>query len=370
MKEIGVLTTSRADFGFYQPILDRIRRSRSLRARIIASGSHLEPDFGLTVREIEAEGYAVFRKVRCLKPSMARSMAAMIEGLGRVFERWVPDLLLVLGDRFEMLAGALAAVAAHLPIAHIHGGEITAGALDDSFRHALSKLAHLHFVATPEAAGRLRQMGEEPWRIVVSGAPILDRLASWKPVPLELPESFLLVTYHPVTLEPGHEGRHASALVAALRRLGLPCIVTAPNADPGSQRLRRELLRFCRDDPASRFVESAGTRLYFTFMSRARAMLGNSSSGLLEAPSFRLPVVNIGSRQDGRLRAANVIDCGNATSQIVRATRRALSPSFRKSIRGLVNPYGDGCAAERVVKRLESLSSDGRLLQKGFVSWP
>jgi UDP-hydrolysing UDP-N-acetyl-D-glucosamine 2-epimerase len=174
------------------------------------------------------------------------------------------------------------------------------------------------------------------------------------------------VTYHPVTLEPGREGAQAEALVAALRRVGRPCVVTAPNADPGQQKIRERLRRFCRSRANAKFVESAGSEGYFDLLSRAAAMVGNSSSGLLEAPSFGLPVVNIGTRQDGRLRARNVIDCGYDVGDIVRALRRALSPAFRRSLRGLKNPYGDGRAAERIVKRLESVPLDDRLLRKGF----
>lgn len=364
MREIGVLTTSRADFGIYQPVLERMKRSRRLKARIIASGSHLDPRFGRTVSEIEGEGYPVFRRVSCLEGDMAAGMGRMLSGMGKLFRSWRPDLLLVLGDRFEMLAGALASVPFQIPIAHLHGGEVTAGALDDTFRHVLSTLAHLHFAATEEAGCRLRATGEEAWRIVVSGAPALDRLNSFKPQPMSLPEEFILVTFHPATREPGREGAQASALIRALERLDRPCVVTAPNADPGNQDIRRRLREFCRRHPRSRFLESAGARGYFTLMSRASAMIGNSSSGILEAASFLLPVVNIGARQEGRQRAANVIDCDAVEAEILRAARRALSPAFRRSLRGLKNPYGDGRASERIVRRLEAVALDSRLLRK------
>jgi len=357
VKEIAVLTTSRADFGIYRPVLDRLAGSRHLRARLIVSGSHLEPRFGHTIREIEHEGYAAFRRVRCLRGDMTGSMARMLEGMGRQFRSWRPDLMLVLGDRFEMLAGALAAVPFQIPIAHLHGGEVTRGALDDSFRNVISRISHLHFVATREAAERLRRMGEEAWRVTVSGAPALDRL---KGRPRGPRGDFLLVTFHPVTREPGRESAQAGALVAALRRLGRPCLITAPNADPGHEAIRERLRRA----PDSRFVESAGGEGYFDLMSQAAAMVGNSSSGIIEAPSFRLPVVNIGTRQEGRLRARNVIDCGYDAPDIVRAVRKAVSPAFRRSLRSLKNPYGDGHAAERIVRRLESTVLDDRLLRK------
>jgi UDP-hydrolysing UDP-N-acetyl-D-glucosamine 2-epimerase len=297
---------------------------------------------------------------------MAQGMERAFGGMSRVLSNWRPDLLLVLGHRYEMFAGALATVPFHVPVAHLHGGEVSSGALDDSFRHALSKLSHLHFAATPAAARRLRRMGEESWRITVSGAPALDRFHGFKPLPMDLPGRFLLVTYHPVTREPGEEGKQVEELVRALRRLDLPCVVTAPNADPGWEVIERRLRRFCAQDTRSKFLKSAGADGYFTLLSRAAAMVGNSSSGLLEAPSFGLPVVNVGSRQDGRERGRNVIDCDPDEEEIVRAIRRALNPRFRRSLRGRINPYGDGRAAERIVRRLESVPLGPELLRKEF----
>jgi UDP-hydrolysing UDP-N-acetyl-D-glucosamine 2-epimerase len=263
-----------------------------------------------------------------------------------------------------MLAGALAAVPFHIPLAHLHGGEVTTGALDDSFRHAISKISHLHFAATREAADRLRRMGEEPWRITVSGAPALDRLKEDREARAE---EFLLVTYHPVTREPGREGAQADALVEALRRIGRPCVITSPNADPGSGKIRDRLRAYCRRDSHSRYIESAGAGGYFELMNRAAAMVGNSSSGILEAPSFKLPVVNIGTRQDGRLRARNVVPCGYDVAGIVRAIKKALRPEFRRSLSTLKNPYGDGHASERIVRRLEQVDLDDRLLRKRYL---
>lgn len=364
MREIAVLTTSRADFGIYEPVL-RAMRGR-LRPRILATGSHVEPGFGNTIREIGEAGHEVFRKFRCLAAGIPESISRAVSGMDRILRSWRPDLLLVLGDRFEMLAGALAALPHHVPIAHLHGGEVTTGALDDSFRHALTKISHLHFVATADSGARLVRMGEERWRIVVSGAPALDRLRDFRPEPVDLPGGFLLVTYHPVTLEPGEEQSQVEALIRALRRIGRPCVVTAPNADPGREIIRERLREFCRRDGHSRFVESAGAATYFTLMSRAAAMVGNSSSGILEAASFLLPVVNVGSRQAGRLRARNVIDCGNPADEIRRAVKRALDPSFRRSLARLRNPYGDGRAGARIARRLETIPLDDRLLRKRF----
>ena len=365
MREVGVLTTSRADFGIYLPVLEAMRR-RGLRERIIASGSHLTAAHGRTEREIVKEGWSVYKRVNCLGHDMASTMARMLAGLSGVFRRWRPDVLVVLGDRFEMFAGAAAAVPFRIPIAHLHGGEVTGGAVDELFRHAITKLSHLHFCATRDAADRIARMGEARWRITLSGAPALDHLRGFRALPMKLPERFLLVTYHPVTQEPGRETEQARVLVKALEACRIPCVVTAPNADPGREEIARVLQRFVARDPGSMFLTSAGSSGYFTLMSRAMAMVGNSSSGLIEAPSFRLPVVNIGSRQKGRLRAANVIDSAPRSADISRAIRRAIAPAFRASLRSLRNPYGAGRAGERIAERLASVPLDEKLLRKEF----
>ena len=365
-RDIAVVTTSRADFGIYLPLLKRIQDSPTLRLSLVAGGSHLSDEHGRTEREIEAEGFAIHRRVECLRPTMAASIAAAVEGMTATLSDWHPDLALVLGDRYEMLGCAVALAASRIPLAHIHGGEVTEGALDDSFRHAITKLSHLHFAVSEDAARRIGQLGEEPWRIHHTGSPAIDRLMALPSEEVELPDTFLLVTYHPVTLEPGAEAQQADALVAALETVGLPCVVTAPNADPGREPIEKILRAFCDRSDESRFVVSAGARLYATHLRRAAAMIGNSSSGLVEAPSFALPVVNVGIRQDGRTRSANVIDCGYGVDQIVTAIRRALDPAFRASLNGSASPYGDGHASERITKALETVELGPSLLRKRF----
>jgi UDP-hydrolysing UDP-N-acetyl-D-glucosamine 2-epimerase len=364
---VGVLTTSRADLGVYLPVMDALRESPALELRVIAGGSHVDERYGGTEWEIEREGHQVFRRIRCFADDMGSSIALSASEMAGLLHDWRPDVLLVLGDRFEMLACALATAGFRLPLAHIHGGELSEGALDDSFRHALTKLSHLHFPATEDAERRLRQLGEEAWRITRSGAPALDRMATLEPEDMDLPERFLLVTYHPVTQEPGQEGAQTASLLAALDSTGLPCVVTAPNADPGRDAIEAALREFCERRPDSRYVVSAGARGYFTLMRRAAAMVGNSSSGIIEAASFELPVVNVGTRQDGRTRAPNVIDSGSPEGEIQAALERALSSEFRQSLAGSPNPYGDGRASERIVSRLEALEIDDRLMRKRFV---
>jgi UDP-hydrolysing UDP-N-acetyl-D-glucosamine 2-epimerase len=262
-----------------------------------------------------------------------------------------------------------------MPIAHIHGGEITEGAIDDALRHAITKFSHLHFVATERAARRVVQMGEEPWRVTISGAPGLDHVHSLQlPDRKELEELVgldftpppLLVTYHPVTLEPEETETQVANLLGALAEVGHPIVFTYPNADTHNRLIRRMLREFVGRHPQSRIVENLGTRAYFGMMRQAAAMVGNSSSGIIEAASFKLPVVNVGNRQAGREHGRNVIDVGYGREEILQGMRTVLSAGFRTSLADLVNPYGDGHAAERIVERLADVELGDRLIRKRF----
>ncbi len=381
MRTIGVVTTSRADFGIYRPLLRAIREAPDLRLHLIVSGSHLSPDLGLTVCEIEAEGFAIGDRVEMLLASdtpegIATSMGLGVIGFAHSLQRFRPDILVVLGDRFEMHAAALAALPFVLPVAHHGGGEVTEGAIDEALRHSMTKLAHLHFPATEAYARRIVQMGEEPWRVTVSGALSLDNLRHFRPLaPAELEQrvgipvrerGFLLVTFHPVTLEYQDAGQQTDELLAALAQVGLPAVITLPNADTAGREVRQRVLAFAERQPNVAAVENLGTHAYFTAMSLAAAMVGNSSSGIVEAPSFALPVVNIGTRQGGRLRAANVLDVGYGREEIANALRRAISSDFRQTLQGLANPYGDGNGAARIVARLREVELDARLVRKRF----
>ncbi len=380
MRIVGVVTTSRADYGIYLPLLRRIQAEPGLAPRLLVTGMHLSPLFGMTVKAIEADGFEIAERVKMLSNSddpaaIAKSMARGTAGFAEVFSRSRPDILVVLGDRFEMHAAALAALPFKIPVAHIHGGELTEGVIDDALRHSMTKLSHLHFAATQEYRRRLVQMGEEPWRVTVSGAPSLDNLASMKRLTAsELESRFglrvspetLLVTFHPATLEHENAGRQTGELLAGLRDSGRPVVFTMPNADTGGKAIREHLKRFIREEPSAQAVESLGTDGYFSVLAICAAMVGNSSSGLLEAPSFGLPVVNIGSRQGGRVRGANVVDVGHGRDEILEGIRRATDPGFRKKIQGLANPYGDGKASHRIVAKLAEVPLSDRLLRKRF----
>jgi UDP-hydrolysing UDP-N-acetyl-D-glucosamine 2-epimerase len=381
MRTIGVVTVARSDYGIYLPVLRAMQAAGDLRLHLIVAAAHLAEAHGMTVRQIEADGFEIGDRVDMLMASdtaegIVKSMGVGLLGFAQSFARHRPDLLLVLGDRTEMHAAALAALPFTLPVAHIHGGELTYGAIDDALRHSLTKLSHLHFVTTEEHATRVRQMGEEPWRVTVSGAPALDRLkgfAPWPVVELErhfgvrLPEAPLLVTYHPVTLEPGTVEAHCDELLAALSTVHRPIIFTGSNADSGGRAVEARFESFVRDRADAWLIRNAGNEGFFSFMSHAAALVGNSSSGLIESPSFKVPAVNIGSRQEGRLRARNVIDVGNDRGAIQEGIRRALDPTFRATLGNLENPYGRGGAAPLIVDVLRTVPLDTKLIRKRFI---
>jgi UDP-hydrolysing UDP-N-acetyl-D-glucosamine 2-epimerase len=384
LRRIAVITSSRADYGLFVPLMRRIGEDPQLALHLIVSGTHLDARFGATAQFIRGDGFAIDDEVpmdlsRDDGQSIAHAMADGLRGFASVLSKSKCDLLVILGDRYETLAAAAAAVPLLIPVVHIHGGEVTRGAIDDSIRHAITKLAHLHFVSTAAAARRVRQMGEEEWRVVQTGALGVDSIKSTRSenrsqlfprLGLDPGRTTLLVTFHPVTLERSDGTRQISELLAALARTEAQILFTSPNADPGGHEIAAAIRAFCDGRSDRKLIASAGQSDYVSLLASVDAMVGNSSSGLLEAPSFALPVVNIGSRQAGRERAANVIDCDPDAKAIGDAVGRALSPTFKQSLIGLVNPYGDGHAAERMVKCLREVEIGDRLLRKHFFDIP
>lgn len=374
MRTVGVVTVARSDWGIYRPVLRAILEEPDLQLRIYAAGMHLSPEFGRSLEQIEEDGFAVDEKVDFLLSSdtpegIAKSMGMGVVCFAQAFARARPDMLLVLGDRFEMHAAALAALPLKIPLAHIHGGEVTRGAIDDALRHSITKLSHFHFVATEEYRRRIIQLGEDPERVVVSGAPGLDNLQAVERVSLEevttrhgieLDAPPLLVTYHPVTLEWEETAGQVEEVLAALSRFAIPVVFTLANADTAGRQINQRLREYTQDRSDTWLVDNLGTQSYFSLMSHARAMVGNSSSGIIEAASFALPVVNIGHRQEGRMRPENVIDVECKREAITEGISRALSPRFRNSLREMNNPYGDGRAAGRIASFLKEVSLDER----------
>lgn len=384
-RSIAVATVGRSDFGLYESLLERIAADPALELRLMVSGAHFDPRFGPTVREIESAGY-VFEPGLAMHPEsdepagVAQALGRGVQAFARAFGTSRPDLLVLLGDRSEMLAPALAALPYNIPQAHLYGGKVTEGAIDERVRHALTKMSHLHFVSCQPYAERVVQMGEEPWRVFNYGSPGLDRLhgqqrlsreALCGEVGLDPAQSFLLVTFHPVTLEPAGQADQVVALLQALEQSGYAVVATYPNADAGGLRIAAALEAFAaRHFRSVRLLRSAGSRLYADLMAHAAAMVGNSSSGIGEAPSFELPVVNIGSRQDGAIKAANVIDVGYSAMEILKGIRRATGQEFRTGLRGLRNPYGDGDAGARIAATLRDIPLDDHLLRKKFIDLP
>ena len=383
MRAVGVVTVGRSDYGVYLPVLREIQREPSLELRLIVGGMHLSPEFGSTVDAIEEEGFDVNDRVEMLLSSdtpegVAKSMGMGLMGFGQAYARSRPDVLVVLGDRFEMHAAALAALPFKIPVAHIHGGELTQGAFDDALRHSITKLSHLHFVSCAEYGRRVAQMGEERWRITVSGSPSLDQLKSVKLLdPASLEASFgiqmtpppLLVTFHPVTLEVEQTGWQVSELLAALESINMPVLFTQPNADNGGRIITDMIQDFVGSHPSARMVDNLGPQGYASVLALAPAMVGNSSSGMLEAAPMGIPVVNIGTRQQGRLRTANIIDVGYAQNEIIEGIQRAVTPEFREMASNITSPYGDGRASERIVSVLKQIALDDRLITKRFADY-
>ena len=377
-RKVAVVTSTRADYGLLRWPMRAIAASARLELQLIVTGTHLAPGFGMTQDEIERDGFTVDARIEMLLDSdsaagTSHSMALALSGMADVLERLAPDLVMVLGDRFEILAVAAATLIARRPLCHIAGGDVTEGAYDDAMRHAISKMAHLHFPTNEYSARLLEQMGEAPHTVHCVGNPALDAIAQVETLTRDeffarvglVPRARnILFTYHPVTLadEPG--GAEIARVLAGLDLLGpeVGILVTGSNADTGHGPIRRAINEFVSSRAHVHYVESLGQMLYFNALRRVDAVVGNSSSGLLEAPSFSVPTVNIGPRQDGRLRAASVRDCAPQADAIA----RAVAAAFASDCTAVVNPYGDGHASVRIVAVLEGMDSPARLLHKKF----
>lgn len=378
-----VLTGTRAEFGLLHPLLRRLEAHPGFDLRLLVTGTHLSPQFGMTVREIESDGFHIDERVEILLGADTESGVAKSMGLGVIlfaeaFARQAPDALVVLGDRFEVLAAAVAASALRIPVIHLEGGHLSAGAIDDAMRHAVTKLAHLHFTAAESFARRIRQMGEPADRVYAVGSTGLDNILSVARVSRETLEAELgfrfvspcvMATFHPTTLERRMSpARQVDTMLAAIAAMpDLRVLFTLPNADAGGAAIADAIRSFVATHAARcAVVASLGRVRYVSVLGLVDGVIGNSSSGLIEAPSFAIGTVNIGSRQDGRLRASTVVDCPMTTDAIVAAIRRILSPAFRIESANAVNPFGDGHAAERMVAVLER-TDFSTLLDKHFV---
>jgi UDP-hydrolysing UDP-N-acetyl-D-glucosamine 2-epimerase len=382
-RKIAVITSSRADYGhLYWPLRD-LSNHDEVDLRIVVLGSHLSPEFGCTIQEIERDGFKIAARIECLLSSdsdvgMAKTIGIATLGLSDLFGEMRPNLLLLIADRYEMLAPASVALALRIPIAHIEGGEISEGAIDDAVRNALTKMSHIHFTSTHEARRRVIAMGEEEWRVHRAGAPSLDHLRRQTLISREQVESRLgidlglptiLVVYHPVTIF-CDTVQEADALFAALEALSDQILFCYPNADAGSRALIARTKVFLGHRKLERLFVNLDAVMYWSLLQHVDLLIGNSSSGIMETASFALPTVNIGLRQQGRERAPNVLDAAPEVGSILEAVTKARSAAFRDSLKGMTNPYGEGRASEKIVRVLTGVQLSQDLLIKRHLPLP
>ncbi len=367
-RKVCVVTGTRAEFGLLRWLMGEIQSHPQLELQVIATGMHLSPEFGSTYREIEEAGFEIDARVEMLLSSdtntaVTKSMGLGVIGFADAYERLAPDIVVVLGDRFEIFAATSAAMIAGVPVAHLHGGETTEGAFDEAIRHSITKMSHLHFVAADEYRQRVIQLGEHPDRVFNFGGMGIDAIKRIKllsreelesSLELSLGAKSLLVTFHPVTLEGGaSSAAQMGELLAALEGLDdTTLIFTMPNADTGGRELSAMVREFAQGHPNAKVYTSLGQLRYFSCLAQIDGVVGNSSSGLAEAPSFKIGTVNIGDRQKGRLKANSVIDCEPNREAIRAALKTLYSAEFQASLAAVSNPYGNGGASEAIVKVL------------------
>lgn len=367
-RRICIVTGTRAEFGLLRWLMEAINSHSELTLQVVATGMHLSAEFGDTYHEIEEAGFQIDAKVEMLLSSdtssaVTKSMGLGVIGFADAYERLAPDVLVVLGDRFEIFAATSAAMIAGIPIAHLHGGETTEGAFDEAIRHSITKMSHLHFVATDDYRRRVIQLGEHPDRVFNVGGMGIDAIKRIKllsrkeledALDFNLGEKNLLVTFHPVTLE----GAASSVvqireLLSALSELkDTTLIFTMPNADTGGRELGALVHQFAEKHPSAKVYTSLGQLRYFTCLAHVDGVVGNSSSGLAEAPSFKIGTINIGDRQKGRLKSQSVIDCEPSSESILAALKTLYSTDFQANLANAVNPYGNGGASDTIVKML------------------
>jgi UDP-hydrolysing UDP-N-acetyl-D-glucosamine 2-epimerase len=376
-RTIAVITTSRADYShLYWPLRD-LSENENVDLRIIALGSHLSPEFGNTVQEIEKDGFQIAARIECLLSSdsdvgMAKTIGVATLSLADLLGKMRPDLLLLIADRYEMLAPAAVALALRIPVAHIEGGEVSEGAIDDAVRNALTKLSHIHFTSTTAARKRVIALGEEGWRVHRAGAPSLDHLRRQpllsrqeieKRLELNLQTPTILIAYHPLTIA-RDTLQEVEALFTGLGNLREQILFCYPNADAGSRALIERTRSFVASRANGKVFTNVDTVTYLSLLRQVDMLVGNSSSGIMESASFSLPTVNVGLRQQGRERPRNVLDADADPNSILHAIDRARTSEFRESLVGMVNPYGEGFASETIVRVLTTVPLSQTLLMK------
>lgn len=380
-RKLCVVTGTRAEYGLLRHLMKEIERTENLSLQLVVTGTHLSPEFGLTYREIEADGFKIDKKIEILLSSdlpvaIAKSMGLGLIGFAEAFDQLRPDLIIVLGDRYEILSAVSAALVARIPVAHIHGGEATEGLIDEGIRHAITKMSHLHFVAAKEYQNRVIQLGEQPNRVFLVGglgvdgikkSALLSKSSLEEELSIKFQKKNLLITFHPVTLEENTAEGQITELLQALKELGseTTLIFTMPNADTDGRVVYKKIEDFVQGHSNAYLFKSLGQLRYLSCLQFIDAVIGNSSSGLTEVPTFKKGTINIGDRQRGRLEAASVINCQPNKAEIKDALNKLYSSNFQAQLSMVVNPYGEGGSSEAILKAVKSIPLDG-LLKKRF----
>lgn len=379
-RKICVVTGGRSDYGLLKWLMKAIEADKDLELQVIATGMHLSPKFGFTVNEIEQDGFKVDEKIECLDASdsaldTTSAMARTMIGCSEAYSRLRPDLVLVPGDRFEIFSAVAAALVSNIPVAHLHGGEVTSGAIDESFRHAITKMSALHFVANDEYRSRVVQMGENPHHVYNVGGlgvdaiinlDLLDKEQISRSLGINFLSKSLLITFHPETATSNSAEHQIKEIIKALADLNdTTLIFTMPNADVGNSIITDSIRNFVAQGTNRYYFESLGQTRYLSMLSLVDGVLGNSSSGLAEAPSFKIGTINIGDRQNGRIQASSVLNCEASQSHIAIALEEMYSDGFQSRLKTTVNPYGTGGASQRIVEILKEVNFEG-LIMKSF----
>lgn len=379
MKKVLVVTGTRAEYGLLYWTMKEIQKDKDLQLQLIVTGSHLSEEYGYTVEQIKKDGFKIDEEIDMLidsnkKSAIVKSMGLEMIQMAQAFDRLKPDILLILGDRYEIFVAATCAMMMNVAIAHMNGGESTEGAIDEQIRHAITKMAHIHFAGAEYYRERIIKMGEEPWRVHnvgQAGIENIKRLRLLTKTELEyelgikLDKKVFLITYHPVTLGVQDIENQMENLLKAISEFDAKYIFTYPNADYGNKIIIDKINEFRQNHDNVYVFYSLGQVKYLSLMKYTDVMIGNSSSGIIESPSFKLPVVNIGDRQKGRLRNKNIIDVGNNEIEIIEGINKALyNKQFINSLNDLENVYGDGTTSEKVVKILKTIEINEKLLHK------
>jgi len=380
MKKICVITGTRAEYGLLRWVMEEIKGSNVLTLNLIVCGMHLSPEFGLTIKQIEEDGFKVNKKIEMLlssdtPASIAKSMGIGLISFADALEDLKPDLIMVLGDRYEILSAASAALVARIPVAHLHGGESTEGCIDEAIRHSITKMSHIHFVACNPYQKRVIQLGEQPSTVFNVGGlgidnilklNLLDKNKLEQSLDFEFRKKNFLITFHPVTLESNTSEEQMNQLLESLSSFEeTGFIFTMPNSDTHGRILFAMIKKFAEENSNAKYFTSLGQLRYLSCIQQTDLVIGNSSSGIIEAPTFRKPTINIGDRQKGRIKADSIIDCKPEKESIINAIKKAISVDFQESVKKTINPYGNGGASSKIVKILEEYNFDD-IIKKNF----